>query len=516
MDLSGYDRIQNSTFNNKDTMIWYKFDRLEASESLGLHETMHTLTDNGGPTFKHYGGGDARIVSIHSFVTSPNPSGPSYVWDEIGVDAWLAHPGILGWISEVAYNSRLYRTSGISSLMDPSNWHGGLLPGPSENASLILGGQTLVEGPSVGQNFTAKSLTLGGSDGDKILDHTRGGSLTLSDDVVVDTNGWVRFSYGTITANQIVLQNTAATEEYVSYWGTLEWNQDGTYPTSLTVDHIIIKSGGDFICRTASGLMNINHLDIESVENRISGRALFETDAHIRSTLTNAGVLDLGYYAIQNTLTIGEASTGGSFTQTSSGQLWITVGGGPAMWADSLTINGTAVLAGTLGVSLIDGYFPTVGEWFTFLTAQSITGAFHNLDLPEFGNLTFRIIYQTQSLTLVVVSLLLGDTNGDGMVDLADYNNVVNNLGAFGFGVLGDTNGDTAVDLADYNNVVNNLGAVSPAGPIAPEPVAGILLLLTGAGLIVRNRCRTGEDTRGFTSPARLDGKFRRLPIGGG
>jgi len=68
---------------------------------------------------------------------------------------------------------------------------------------------------------------------------------------------------------------------------------------------------------------------------------------------------------------------------------------------------------------------------------------------------------------------LLGDTNGDGRVDLDDLNNVRNNFGGSG---LGDTNNDGRVDLDDLNNVRNNFGAVG-AQPV-PEPSAALLLAL--------------------------------------
>ncbi len=51
-----------------------------------------------------------------------------------------------------------------------------------------------------------------------------------------------------------------------------------------------------------------------------------------------------------------------------------------------------------------------------------------------------------------------GDTNGDGIVDLIDLNNVRNNFGGVG---LGDTNDDGIVDLVDLNTVRNNFGADS-------------------------------------------------------
>jgi uncharacterized membrane protein len=66
-----------------------------------------------------------------------------------------------------------------------------------------------------------------------------------------------------------------------------------------------------------------------------------------------------------------------------------------------------------------------------------------------------------------------GDTNGDGVVDLADLNNVRNHFGGAG---LGDTNADGVVDLEDLNAVRNNFGAGGAAA--VPEPSAMLLLSL--------------------------------------
>jgi hypothetical protein len=65
-----------------------------------------------------------------------------------------------------------------------------------------------------------------------------------------------------------------------------------------------------------------------------------------------------------------------------------------------------------------------------------------------------------------------GDTNGDGLVDLTDLNNVRNHFGGTG---LGDTNADGVVDLEDLNAVRNNFGATASSAAV-PEPGAGLLL----------------------------------------
>jgi hypothetical protein len=76
-----------------------------------------------------------------------------------------------------------------------------------------------------------------------------------------------------------------------------------------------------------------------------------------------------------------------------------------------------------------------------------------------------------------------GDTNGDGVVDLVDLNNVRNNFGGTG---LGDTAPfDGVVNLEDLNAVRNNFGAGNPV----PEPATWALALL-GLPALLWRRCR--------------------------
>ncbi len=49
----------------------------------------------------------------------------------------------------------------------------------------------------------------------------------------------------------------------------------------------------------------------------------------------------------------------------------------------------------------------------------------------------------------------LGDTNGDGVVDFEDLNNVLSDFNASGAGLAGDLNLDGVVDFADLNEVIS-------------------------------------------------------------
>ncbi|MEM8494855.1 MAG: dockerin type I domain-containing protein, partial [Planctomycetota bacterium] len=90
---------------------------------------------------------------------------------------------------------------------------------------------------------------------------------------------------------------------------------------------------------------------------------------------------------------------------------------------------------------------------------------------------------ETLTLTLVgevVSALLLGDYNGNGEVDAADYTVWADNFGSTS-ALAADGNGDGVVDAADYTIWADNFGAgtASSLGLVIPEPTT-LGLLLTG------------------------------------
>ena len=68
----------------------------------------------------------------------------------------------------------------------------------------------------------------------------------------------------------------------------------------------------------------------------------------------------------------------GNYAQTSAGIFQLELGGlTPGSQFDLLNVSGTTNLTGTLDVSLINGFFPAVGNTFTFLTSGGTrTGSF--------------------------------------------------------------------------------------------------------------------------------------------
>jgi len=93
-----------------------------------------------------------------------------------------------------------------------------------------------------------------------------------------------------------------------------------------------------------------------------------------------------------------------------------------------------------------------------------------------------------------VITLPSGDTNGDGDVDIGDYNTLLAEFGRTDPGALSaDFNGDGIVDISDFALLRAHYGeGVAPAGGFGetittPEPGTAILVL-TGLAAVVRRR----------------------------
>jgi len=125
-----------------------------------------------------------------------------------------------------------------------------------------------------------------------------------------------------------------------------------------------------------------------------------------------------------------------------------------------------------------------VGSEFSSGSLEFLFGA------SPLSGVTIAAMYQKVNQVEPVV----GDTNGDGIVDIVDLNNVRNNFGSQGDPVLGDTSPfDGVVDITDLNNVRNNFGA-GPVGNSVPEASSAALMLvglLTSGWLVRRSLSRT-------------------------
>jgi len=147
-----------------------------------------------------------------------------------------------------------------------------------------------------------------------------------------------------------------------------------------------ILNGGNITATSTTAVMNISG-------GSLSG---FGT---ITSRLLNSGQIHPG-------LALGILNIIGNYTQTVTGSLNIEIGGLTAgSQHDQLTVSGAAALAGTLNLTRINNFTPSVGNTFVIMTYGSHgTSQFTTINgLNIGGGLRFQPVYNPTNLTLQVV-----------------------------------------------------------------------------------------------------------------
>lgn len=81
----------------------------------------------------------------------------------------------------------------------------------------------------------------------------------------------------------------------------------------------------------------------------------------------------------------GILSVNGNYNQTSGGVLNVEIGGAtPGTGFDQVAVSGSATVGGTLNLSLVNGFRPTVGQTFKIITSTSESGNFSTVNSSGF------------------------------------------------------------------------------------------------------------------------------------
>ena len=141
---------------------------------------------------------------------------------------------------------------------------------------------------------------------------------------------------------------------------------------------VIIATGGTFNIATG-GTFNTTNADYIQWAGTTTVDGLFSA-ANVDvlgGVLTGAGTIQAN---VTNAATVkpgdpfGTLTVEGNYTQTADGVLLIRIGG-PSQFGQ-LAITGSATLAGTLEISLLDDYVPAIGTSFQILTFAEYAGGF--------------------------------------------------------------------------------------------------------------------------------------------
>ncbi len=186
---------------------------------------------------------------------------------------------------------------------------------------------------------------------------------------VQNTNGKVNLQGNTLNIQGSYLATSAQT--IIAAGGLLnivgDYTQTGA-SSSTTVGGGTVTANNTWV---SAGQFNMGGGTVNAAVNVAIGATLNDAGT------INGPLMNNGTVAIGNGGPAGTLSVNGSYTQTNVGTLAITIGGIEAGAFDQLTVNGNAVLDGTVSVTLSNDFTVPAGNPFDFLTfTGQVTGNF--------------------------------------------------------------------------------------------------------------------------------------------
>lgn len=236
---------------------------------------------------------------------------------------------------------------------------------------LALGANASLGGP-----FTALGGTL-----DTINNITFPNSFTLgTGGLIVRTNGYNSTFSGALSGSGGLTKTGSFTG---SGPGTLTLTGNSTYsgPTTVSFGKLVVTGN-------ISSSVTVSNSSVLSGNGAVGG--IIATGSGIVAPGNSTGVLTVN----------------GNYTQESGGVLNIEIGGpAPGSGYDRIALSGKATIAGTLNLSLVNGYKPTVGQTFAIITSISESGNFSTINSSGF---TVRSDASANGIVLTVTSVVPG------------------------------------------------------------------------------------------------------------
>ena len=240
----------------------------------------------------------------------------------------------------------------------------------------------------------------------------------------------------------------------------------------------ILRNGGGF--SQTAGMIDVNglfrcatgNLELSGGELRVTGELECTTGTvqMTGGTLSGSGFVDCPVLnsagrcepgSFGNRTLVDDLTINGSYTQGTDATLAVTLF--PNDVATGLFIAGSASLAGTLDVSLPNGFVPDIGTEITVLTTSGvISGGFEQVTYPSGTGVGFEIVQAANRIKVRAVASAdcLADWNGDGLLDFFDVQGFLNAYSAHQSAA--DLNHD---GLFDFFDVQAFLGAFSAGCP---------------------------------------------------
>jgi hypothetical protein len=215
-----------------------------------------------------------------------------------------------------------------------------------------------------------------------------GKSLYVGDSYLNASMTEFRIYNHALSATKVAENYAAGADAVVTRWsgGSGAWNTAAKWDT-LTAPR------SDWDLKVDAGVVSVaTPLTAKSLT--IGSGGTVDLTATLNATITNAGKITGA----------GVMSIAGGYTQSSTGELVLEIGGETeGAGYDSFHIAGAAVLGGKLTVVLANGFTPAVGQTFNLLDFLSATGSFGSISTPYFvgGKFDTKQLYSDGTVTVV-------------------------------------------------------------------------------------------------------------------
>ncbi|MEY2562489.1 MAG: hypothetical protein QOH88_682 [Verrucomicrobiota bacterium] len=280
----------------------------------------------------------------------------------------------------------------FSFVGDTFKWQGGAIESSATNPFINAGTMNITGAPGLtGQGFINQgTLAQSGSGALNLaygrgLTNATGGTFDIRNDNGITAIGGG--GPGPFFENRGTFRKSAGTGISVIDQSIAFTNLQGT----VRVDSGTLQFG-NFTQESGTTSMNGGNLKFlnEAVFNGGSLVGSGTITGHIRN---NGAIFAPGFSP-------GKITIEGNYFQGANGVLNMEIGGtAPGTEYDQLKVNGTATLAGTLNITLINGFRPKVGDVFQLILPNAFAGSFATINTVGF---TGNANYSTGGITITV------------------------------------------------------------------------------------------------------------------
>jgi hypothetical protein len=281
-------------------------------------------------------------------------------------------------------------------------------------------------------------------------DYAHSGTLTLEGEGTftpgTDTYDVSLFTKGTVTLAQNSTFNFAGAT----------WTNTGTFTAGEGSTVRFVRSGDQTL--TTGGAPNVPAMTFYNIETDSDNTITFATNIKLNGTFTIAGgatVKDVTPGSVYNFTQNAKVVVSGTWTLTGSSTNHIQLlgpgqGEGGPRW--TLQVNS----GGTVNIDYVD-----LRDSELIIHGGSLNGKNVGYTVVSLGNLSpswgpYDPVPVVEARTHLSTAFSRGDANGDGWVDLIDFNILASVFGTPD--PKADFNGDGYVDLFDFNILANNFG----------------------------------------------------------